>query len=109
MFLHSMLANLNAVWEEDTGAVTLEYLLLGALVAAGGVTGMSAMSDAINTEMRDFGQSVRQLRQAYTPSMAGTPNGAVPGLRNMTAYQPAVIDGSQPVMCTEGTCDFGCP
>lgn len=92
------------LWRDDRGAVTLEYLLLGSIVAAGGVAGLSAMSDAVNDELREFGKSVRQIRQAapiQMPTQHG-PNARVGRVAN-------VQQAGQEVDCVGGSCDFGCP
>lgn len=65
---------LSKLWQDDAGAVlTTEYLMLGTLVTLGGASGMAAMSDSINSEMREYGNAVRQMRQSY--SVRGTSSG----------------------------------
>jgi len=55
------------LWHDESGAiVATEYLMLGSIVAAGGVGGMVAMRDAMIDEFREFGQTTREIRQAYT-------------------------------------------
>lgn len=56
-------------WADECGAVVaMEYLMLGSIVAVGGVTGLVSMRDSMNNEMVEFGNSVREVRQAYTPA-----------------------------------------
>ena len=70
-----MLVRLNSLlvklWHDDGGAVlSTEYMMLGTIVALGGASGLSALSDATNAEMREFGQAVRSVRQSYhVPTM----------------------------------------
>lgn len=60
---------LKRFWADECGSViAVEYLMLGSIVAAGSATGMVAMRDSMNDEMREFGGSVREIRQAYTPA-----------------------------------------
>jgi Flp pilus assembly pilin Flp len=54
------------LWHDECGAVVAtEYLMLGSIVAAGGVGGMVAMRDAVIEEFKEFGQTTREIRQAY--------------------------------------------
>lgn len=58
------------LWADEAGAViATEYLMLGSIVAAGGATGLASMRDAMVSEYQEFGQSVREIRQAYTPQL----------------------------------------
>lgn len=53
-------------WNDECGAVlSTEYLMLGTVVAVGGASGMAAMRDSVSDEFREYGQSVREVRQAY--------------------------------------------
>ena len=65
-----MFVNLAArLWADECGAViATEYLMLGTIVAAGSVTGLTAMRDAMVNEYEEFGQSVRDIRKAHTPA-----------------------------------------
>ncbi len=62
-----MLASLlRRLWNDECGAVVAtEYLMLGSIVAAGSASGMAAMRDSMVDEYKDFGNSVRELRQTY--------------------------------------------
>jgi Flp pilus assembly pilin Flp len=60
---------LKRFWADECGSVlAMEYLMLGSIVAVGGVTGLVSMRDSMNNEMKEFGSSVREVRQAYTPA-----------------------------------------
>lgn len=55
-------------WADECGAViATEYLMLGSIVAVGGTTGLVSMRDAMNAECQEFGNSVREIRQASMP------------------------------------------
>jgi len=57
---------LRKLWNDDCGAIlTAEYLTLGSVVVLGGVAGLNAMQNSINSEMQEFGNSVRSIRQTY--------------------------------------------
>jgi Flp pilus assembly pilin Flp len=60
-------------WSDESGAiVATEYLLLGSVVVVGGVSGMTAVRDSVNDEYKEFGNSVREVRQTYSkPAMKG--------------------------------------
>lgn len=61
---------LTRFWEDENGAVVaLEYLMLGSIVAVGSATGMVAMRDSVVTEYQEFGQSIRDVRQTYSPQL----------------------------------------
>ncbi len=58
------------LWTAEDGAViATEYLMLGSIVAAGSATGLASMRDAMVSEYQEFGQSVRDVRRAYTPPL----------------------------------------
>jgi Flp pilus assembly pilin Flp len=58
-------------WADESGAViAAEYLMLGTIVAAGTTSGLVAMRDAVVSEYKDFGQSVRDLRHAHGVPMS---------------------------------------
>ncbi|MBI1915254.1 MAG: hypothetical protein HYS12_11025 [Planctomycetes bacterium] len=66
-----MLSNLcrlmGKLWADDCGALlATEYMTLGAVVVLGGVGGLASMRDAVNDEMKEYGNSVRQIRQQYS-------------------------------------------
>jgi Flp pilus assembly pilin Flp len=50
---------LKKLWHDDRGVVTAEYLTLGSVVVLGGIGGLSAMRDSVNSEMVEFGNSVK--------------------------------------------------
>ncbi len=61
------------LWKDESGSViATEYLMLGSIVALGSASGMGAMRDAMVDEYKEYGQSVRELRQSYsTPTLKG--------------------------------------
>ena len=64
---------LNKLWNDDSGAIlTAEYLTLGSVVVLGGVGGLAAMRDSVNSEMSEFGNSIKAVRQQYSaPGFSG--------------------------------------
>lgn len=89
------------LWRDDAGAVlTAEYLTLGTVVVLGGVSGLASMSDSVNNEMREFGHSVRQMRQTYS----------VPGVSAGGASKAgsAAMDRGA-AACPNGACEFAAP
>lgn len=52
------------LWADDRGSIiATEYLALGGLVAIGSTAGLEAIRDATVDEMREYGHSVRAIRQ----------------------------------------------
>ncbi len=71
------------LWQDETGAIiATEYLMLGSIVAAGGISGMVAMRYAIVDEFKEFGHTTREIRQNYTqramPHIKGKPASHTP-------------------------------
>ena len=54
------------VWREDRGVLTFEWVLLITVLAIGIVGGLSAVRDALITELGDVGEAVVSLDQSYT-------------------------------------------
>jgi len=54
------------LWADDSGSVIAsEYLMLGSVVTLGGAAGLTAMRDATNQEMREYGQAIHTVSRAY--------------------------------------------
>jgi Flp pilus assembly pilin Flp len=56
---------LNRVWREDQGVLTFEWILLITVLVIGVVGGLSAVRDAVITELGDVAQAVVSLDQSY--------------------------------------------
>ena len=56
---------LNRVWREDEGVLTFEWILLITVLVIGVVGGLSAVRDAVITELGDVAQAVVSLDQSY--------------------------------------------
>lgn len=57
---------LNRVWCEDEGVLTFEWILLITVLVIGIVGGLSAVRDAVITELADVAEAVISLDQSYT-------------------------------------------
>jgi len=57
---------LNRVWREDEGVLTFEWILLITVLVIGIVGGLSAVRDAIITELGDVAEAMISLDQSYT-------------------------------------------
>jgi Flp pilus assembly pilin Flp len=57
---------LNRVWREDEGVLTFEWILLITVLTIGIVGGLSAVRDAVITELGDVAEAVISLDQSYT-------------------------------------------
>jgi Flp pilus assembly pilin Flp len=94
-----MLLNL---WDDDAGIVALEYLLLATIVGLGLVVGMSALSEALNVELTELGNSILALDEGYTIAAQRSRSGcgSLLARRNGTAtfdqYNPSSIQIHHP-------------
>ncbi len=61
-----MKSMLNRVWREDEGVLTFEWILLITVLVIGVVGGLSAVRDAIITELGDVAEAMISLDQSYT-------------------------------------------
>ena len=59
---------LNRVWREDEGVLTFEWILLITVLVIGIVGGLSAVRDAVITELGDVAEAMISLDQSYTIS-----------------------------------------
>ena len=57
---------LNRVWREDEGVLTFEWILLITVLTIGIVGGLSAVRDAVITELGDVAEAVISLDQSYS-------------------------------------------
>ena len=57
---------LNRVWQEDEGVLTFEWILLITVLVIGVVGGLSAVRDAVISELGDVAEAVIALDQSYT-------------------------------------------
>ncbi len=57
---------LNRVWKEDEGVLTFEWILLITVLVIGIVGGLSAVRDAMITELGDVAEAMISLDQSYT-------------------------------------------
>ncbi len=56
----------NRVWREDEGVLTFEWILLITVLVIGIVGGLSAVRDAVISELGDVAEAVISLDQSYT-------------------------------------------
>jgi len=57
---------LNRVWREDEGVLTFEWILLITVLVIGIVGGLSAVRDAMLTELGDVVEAMISLDQSYS-------------------------------------------
>lgn len=60
---------LQRVWHEDEGVLTFEWVLLVTVLVIGIVGGLSAVRDALITELGDVSQAMIAVDQSYTVLM----------------------------------------
>jgi hypothetical protein len=60
------MSQLKRVWTEDEGVLTFEWILLITVLVIGIVGGLSAVRDALITELGDVSEAMISLDQSYT-------------------------------------------
>lgn len=60
------------LWMDDAGVVSIEYLLLSVVVGLGMAVGVSALSDSLNAEYVELGQSILCLDDGYLVNFQGS-------------------------------------
>ncbi len=89
------------LWNDESGSIiATEYLMLGTVVALGSATGMVTVRDSINEEYQEYGNTVREVRQAHTK---GLPKGKTPPA-SATSLTDMSAPTGQPLNVT-----FACP
>ena len=82
------------VWKEDRGVLTFEWVLLITVLVIGIVGGLSAVRDALITELGDVAQAMISLDQSYTilaPWEVVTPDCIQDGASDSTYVDAAYI------------------
>ena len=55
------------LWNDEGGAtISAELALVGTILVIGVIVGLSAVQDAVNTELADLGQAIGEIDQSYT-------------------------------------------
>ena len=54
------------MWKEDQGVLTFEWILLLTVLVIGIVGGLSAVRDAVISELGDVAEAITSLDQSYT-------------------------------------------
>src|SRR5579875_1216425 len=92
------------LWQDDTGIVALEYLLVATIIGLGLVVGLSNVEIALDTELTELANAITALDQSY--SFVGVTGG---NGHNTTSYRSGscAIDssyGSQTVGSSAASC-----
>lgn len=81
------------LWNDESGVIATEYLMLSSIVAVGSAAGLAAMRDSITDEYKEFGQEMRDARQSFMkPGLQQAPVGAA----RSVAQPGAIPAGYQP-------------
>jgi len=86
---------LNRVWREDEGVLTFEWILLITVLVIGIVGGLSAVRDALITELGDNAEAMISLDQSYTilhPWDVQTPDCEKDGASDSAYQDSAALD-----------------
>lgn len=105
--MRKQLSNLVAkLWNDDCGAIiATEYVIVGTVAVLGTASGVSAMRDATNAELQDFGSSVRAVRQEFAPQLQRT--GVAP--RRPTTQAPGATFSAPAGSGETGAACTNCP
>ena len=91
---------LNRVWSEDQGVLTFEWILLITVLVIGIVGGLSAVRDAVISELGDVAEAMISLDQSYTinsPWEVHTPYCTQDGATDSEYTDEAYISESEPL------------
>jgi Flp pilus assembly pilin Flp len=97
------------LWNDEAGAVlSAELVIVATILVIGMITGLTAVRDAIVTELADVGQAISQLNQTYYfggvtghgTSTAGSTFFDVPDFCDTGAG----VNPQNPSRCTSFTC-----
>lgn len=84
---------LNAMWQEDDGVLSFEWVLLVTLLTIGLVAGIAGMRDAMIDEMGDVAGAAINMDQSYDMPAVDIPvPDAPPGFSNVTAPAQSFSD-----------------
>lgn len=96
---------LSSLWSDDRGAViAMEFLFVATILVLGLVIGLSALRNALNTELTEAGNAVLSLSQGFASSGSSGPGGSLDGSqaidlpgfesgpRPTAPFAPSVID-----------------
>ena len=71
---------LKKLWMDEGGAlISAELALVGTILVIGVVVGLSALQDAVNTELADLGAAIGNLDQSYSHAGATGHHATVAG------------------------------
>lgn len=104
---------LNRLYKDESGVLTFEWILLVTVLVIGIVGALSAVRDAINTELGDVAEAMVALDQSYYicwPWEVATPDNVVDGASNSYFSDGAFIyqersNSNDPVDGTPGEKD----
>ena len=85
---------LKRLYNDESGVLTFEWILLITVLVIGIVGALSAVRDAINTELGDVAEAMVALDQSYHicwPWEVGTPDAVVDGASNSYFVDGAYI------------------
>lgn len=85
---------LNRIYREEAGVLTFEWILLVTVLVIGIVGALSAVRDALNTELGDVAEAMVALDQSYYicwPWEVATPDNVVDGASNSFFHDGAFI------------------
>jgi Flp pilus assembly pilin Flp len=93
------------LWKDESGSIiATEYLMLGTVVAIGSVGGMTTIRDTVNEEYQEYGNTLREVRQAHSKPVTGPAAKGRPGQTVGTIGEVPEVPTSQAAAVT-----FACP
>lgn len=90
-------ALLTRLWNDEAGSIlATEYLMLGTIVGVGSAAGLATVRDSINEEYKEFGNTVRDVRQSYSVPMKKGGSGSANGTTVVDPSNPLATPYAQP-------------
>jgi hypothetical protein len=74
-----MKRTLHAIWTQDEGVLSFEWVLLATLLTVGIVSGIAGARDAIIDELADVAEAAINIDQTYTVAAFNEPPITAPG------------------------------
>ena len=87
--MRNLLAQLHA---DDSGVITLEYLILATFLALGLIVGVHTLASALNGELVELGNAITAMSQSYATDGFAACNANKEGSRAIDT--PSVEDGT---------------
>jgi Flp pilus assembly pilin Flp len=100
------------LWNDESGSIALEYLLLLTIVGLALVVGFSSVANALNVEYTELANAILALDQSYSYAAASTCTGSHGGVtvtESVTSMQYGHSAAVNPTISTQTLNITACP